>query len=233
MQKRFYLQSSASKRNQRSWPLSECLLYGILDLGYVALEDWQRTAEAMIEGGIDILQLRAKGYPASTIRTVASSLSSLLRDIHFIINDHPELVIETGATGFHVGQSDLPLNPARALAGQEALAGRSTHSLAQARAAYAEGADYIGFGPLFATPTKPGRSPIGLEDIREVHQVVPLPIFCIGGINRENLPTILEAGASRVVIVSGILQAADIPAYCRDCKDILKRFQSITPEGIV
>jgi len=214
-------------------PLSNCLLYGILDLGYVTLEDCQRTAEAMIEGGIDILQLRAKGYPASTIKTVAAFLSPLVGDIPFIINDHPELVVETRATGFHVGQSDLPLNPARTLAGSEALAGRSTHSLAQAQAAYAEGADYIGFGPLFATPTKPGRRPIGLSGIREVHQTVSLPIFCIGGIKRENLPTILEAGARRVVIVSGILQAADISAYCRECKDILKHFQSITPEGIV
>ena len=200
---------------------SACFLYGILDLGYLPPKDCKRTAHAMLEGGVDILQLRAKGYPLSTIKTLASSLAPLLHDIPFIINDYPELVTETGATGFHVGQDDPPLNQARALAGQTALGGRSTHNLAQAQAAHAEGADYIGFGPLFPTPTKPGRPAIGLKNIREVHRLVPLPIFCIGGIKRENLPAIIAAGARRIVIVSGILQAPDIRAYCQDCKDLL------------
>ncbi|PWU05397.1 MAG: thiamine phosphate synthase [Verrucomicrobia bacterium] len=212
-------------------PLSKCFLYGILDLGYIAPEDCLQIAEAMIEGGVDILQLRAKGHPTSTIKSLATSLASSLGDIPLIINDHPELVAETGAAGFHVGQSDLPLNSARALTDRTILAGNSTHTITQAQAAYAQGADYIGFGPLFATPTKPGRLPIGLENIRAVHRLVPIPIFCIGGIKRENLAAILEAGARRVVIVSGILQAADVRTYCHDCKDILKHFSILTQSG--
>ena len=99
--------------------------------------------------------------------------------------------------------------------------GKSTHSIAQALAAAEEGADYIGFGPLFATPTKPDYIPIGIDDIQTVHQELTIPIFCIGGIKKENLVSVLTAGAKRVVIVSGILQAEDIPAYVRDCKRIL------------
>jgi thiamine-phosphate pyrophosphorylase len=86
-------------------------------------------------------------------------------------------------------------------------------------AAEAEGADYIGFGPLFATPTKPGRPAIGLDDIARVHELVSIPIFCIGGIKLENLSEILAAGAKRVVIVSGILQAPAPADYCRAVKE--------------
>ena len=101
------------------------------------------------------------------------------------------------------------------------IIGKSTHSLAQATAAAADGADYIGFGPLFATPTKPGRPAIGLDDIRRVHELVQIPIFCIGGIKLENLPTIIAAGARRVVIVSGLLQAPDIANYAREVRSLL------------
>lgn len=201
--------------------ISECFLYGILDLGYIAPQDCVRTAEAMLQGGVDILQLRAKGHSLSTIKTIASSLSPLLQGIPFIINDYPELVSETGATGFHVGQEDQPLHQARTLAGEKILAGWSTHNLAQAQAAQSAGADYIGFGPLYPTPTKPDRPAIGLKDIAKVHELVSLPIFCIGGIKEENLSTVIQAGAQRVVIVSGILHAADIPAYCQACKKLL------------
>ena len=89
-------------------------------------------------------------------------------------------------------------------------------------AAEAEGADYIGFGPLFATPTKPGRPAIGLDEIRRVHEAVRIPIFCIGGIKLENLEAVLAAGARRVVIVSEMLQAADIAGYARRVKAVLR-----------
>ncbi len=139
----------------------------------------------------------------------------------FILNDHPELVLESEADGAHVGQDDTSVAEARKLAGEHAIIGKSTHSLAQAVAAQEERPDYIGFGPLFATPTKPDYAPIGLQDIRAVHQLVALPIFCIGGIKRENLPGVVAAGARRVVIVSGILQATDPQAYCEDCRHVL------------
>ena len=131
-----------------------------------------------------------------------------------MINDYPDLVVETGADGVHIGQDDMSVAEARALLGPGAIIGKSTHSLAQVRGAREEAPDYIGFGPLFSTATKPDYIPIGLADIAEAHQLISCPIFCIGGIKLENLPGIVAAGARRVVVVSGILQASDVQAYC-------------------
>jgi len=203
--------------------LQEARLYGILDLGYVSEEDALAVARKMLEGGVQLLQLRAKGRSPQEIRAMARDLSPLCRahQVPFILNDHPELVPETGADGAHVGQDDVSVAEARALAGEHAIIGKSTHSLAQALAAQREGPDYIGFGPLFATPTKPDYPPIGLNEIVHAQRLVSLPAFCIGGIKRENLPGVLAAGAQRVVIVSGILKAPDPQAYCRACRDLL------------
>ena len=115
------------------------------------------------------------------------------------------------------------MDEVRAIVGNTMLVGRSTHSLAQAAAAAADPrTDCIGFGPVFATPTKPTYQPIGTAEIREVNALYPdLPIFCIGGIKKENLPDLIAAGAKRAVIVSGILQAGDIAAYVRSARSIL------------
>ena len=203
--------------------LQEARLYGILDLGYVSEEDALAVARKMLEGGVQLLQLRAKGRSPQEIRPIARDLSPLCRahQVPFILNDHPELVRETGADGAHVGQDDVSVAEARARAGEDAIVGKSTHSLAQALAAEREGPDYIGFGPLFATPTKPDYPPIGLNEIMQAQRLVSLPVFCIGGIKRENLPGVLAAGAQRVVIVSGILKAPDPQAYCQACRDLL------------
>ena len=99
--------------------------------------------------------------------------------------------------------------------------GKSTHSLEQAVAAQREGADYIGFGPIFATPTKPDYQPIGLTGIKRVHHEVTVPIFCIGGIKIDNLDQLIAAGTRRVAIVSGLLKAPDIAEYARACKKLL------------
>ena len=120
-----------------------------------------------------------------------------------------------------MGQDDVSVSEARKLAGEDTIIGKSTHSMAQALAAQQEGPDYIGFGPLFATRTKPDYTPIGVNEIRQVQDKVALPVFCIGGINLENLHEVVAAGARRVVIVSGILQAKNPQAYCRECRRIL------------
>jgi len=207
--------------------LAKARLYGILDLGYIAEDSLERMAAQLCEGGVDIVQLRAKGRDECAIEEMANRVAPLLRDagVPFIINDFPELVPSVGADGAHVGQDDFSVDDARwragrALAGEVPLPiiGKSTHSVEQAVAAAAEGADYIGFGPLFPTPTKAGRAAIGMGDIARVHELVSVPIFCIGGIKLENLAEVIAAGARRVVIVSGILQARDVAAYCREAK---------------
>jgi thiamine-phosphate pyrophosphorylase len=203
----------------QAFALENCRLYGILDLGYVSPLKSISMASAMLEGGVEILQLRAKGIPKADILSIAIPLAELSRKsgVPFLLNDHPDLVQECGADGAHVGQDDMSVAVARSLAGDGKIIGLSTHSLAQARAAQDQTPDYIGFGPLFATPTKPDYKPIGTADIQAVHEHVTIPVFCIGGIKRENLPAVLQSGAKRVVIVSGILQASDVRDYCRDC----------------
>lgn len=204
--------------------LSDCCLYGILDLGYVPADRAADiTAQMLRGGGIDILQLRAKDASDAEVLEVSRAVQPLCHcaGVTFILNDRPHLVRETAADGAHVGQDDVSVAKARTLAGPGAILGKSTHSLDQARAAAAEGADYIGFGPLFSTPTKPDYTPIGTADIRRVHELVMVPIFCIGGIKLENLASVVAAGAQRVVIVSGILQAPDIASYTCAAKALL------------
>lgn len=212
--------------------IRDALLYGILDLGYVDADRIEDVAEKLCAGGVDVLQLRAKGFEEFDIEAMAQRIEPITRvaSIPLILNDFPELVPTVGAQGAHVGQDDRSIEDARWRAGRSlagevppVIIGKSTHSLAQAEAAAEEGADYIGFGPLFATPTKPGRLAIGLEDIREVHRRVSIPIFCIGGIKPENLDAILDAGARRVVIVSGLLQAPDIVSTCQAVKARLQK----------
>ena len=210
--------------------LAQARLYGILDLGYVAEDSLERFAAQLCEGGVDVVQLRAKGRDECDIEEMANRVAPIFRDagVPFIINDHPALVPGVGADGAHVGQDDFTVADARwragrAIAGEVPLPliGKSTHSVEQAIAAAEEGADYIGFGPLFPTPTKAGRPAIGLGEIARVHDVVRVPIFCIGGVKLENLDAVIAAGARRVVIVSGILQARDVVAYCREVRAML------------
>lgn len=199
--------------------LQNARLYGIVDLGYVTAGETARVTRQMLEGGVQVVQLRAKHSNATEIVSIARNLATLCQaaEVPFILNDHPALVPETGADGAHVGQDDMTVAAARALTGPGKIVGKSTHSIAQAVAAQDENPDYIGFGPLFATPTKPDYIPIGTQEIVAVHAKVSVPIFCIGGVKKENLPSLVAAGARRVVIVSGILHAEDISTYCRDC----------------
>jgi thiamine-phosphate pyrophosphorylase len=196
--------------------MRQALLYAILDLGYVPPADAARITADLLAGGAGLLQLRAKRHDLATIRNVAEILIPLCRaaGVPFILNDHPALAAELGADGVHIGQDDGSLAAARSFFPSRILIGRSTHSPEQARAALAEGFDYIGFGPLFPTPTKAGRPAIGLQDIAAMEREVGshIPAFCIGGIKRSNLPEVLAAGARRVVIVSDLLTAGDVKA---------------------
>ena len=203
--------------------LSRCRLYGILDLGYVEIRESETMVEAMIAGGVDLIQLRAKNRASVEIAALAAALHRIAAEhgVPMIINDHPEIARVVSAEGVHLGQDHMPIADARKIAGRNCLVGKSTHSVDQAIRAFDEGADYIGFGPLFATPTKPDYSPIGLDEIRRVHDVVRIPIFCIGGIKLENLPEVLAAGARRVVIVSGLLQSPNAAEYARSAKKLL------------
>jgi len=203
--------------------LSDCRLYGILDLGYIGIDDAERVTKSMIDGDVDLIQLRAKEHSVEEIVDLAGKLHEVTSaaGVPLIVNDHAEVAAKVLVEGVHLGQDDDSLAHARKKAGRDVLVGKSTHSLEQAVEAEREGADYVGFGPIFATPTKPDYQPIGLTGIKRVHNEITVPTFCIGGIKIDNLGQVIAAGARRVAIVSGLLKAPDIAKYARACKALL------------
>lgn len=206
---------------------SDALLYAILDLGYVPAADALGMVKKLVAGGIDIAQLRGKSSSVAELSVLAAKLLPLTNaaKIPLIANDHAEIARRVEVQGIHVGQEDASIESVRRAVVRPMVVGKSTHSLKQAVAAEREGADYIGFGPIFPTATKPDYPPIGLSAIREVHKRVSIPIFCIGGITLDNLEQVLAAGARRVVIVSGLLQAKEVVEYTRACKNLLSQSQ--------
>ena len=221
---------SGAMKKQINEALENAQLYGILDAGYVAESDMMSAADAMLRGGVGILQLRAKGYSeAEVLALLQTTLAELLplcrqHGVPLIINDFPAVAVAVAADGVHIGQDDGSLAQAREVVGGEMIVGRSTHSPDQALAARDEGFDYIGFGPLFPTPTKKGRPGIGVENIAAMQEQVgsQIPMFCIGGIKPDNLEQVLASGARRVVIVSSLLQASDICEATRSVIDQIK-----------
>lgn len=207
--------------------LSHARLYAIVDLGYVEAAAVESVTRALLEGGADLLQLRAKGHSEAQIEALAERVRPLCgaAGVPFIINDHPAIAARVGADGVHLGQEDGSLAAAREVVGAEAIVGRSTHSLEQAAVAVEEGFDYIGYGPLFPTLTKAGRPGIGLDDLAAVERELGcrVPVFCIGGIGRGNLLQVMAAGARRVVIVSDLLTAAAIGPATRAAREQLER----------
>lgn len=200
-------------------------LYAIVDLGYVKPENAVAAAKALLAGGADILQLRAKGHALEDIERLARQILPLCREaaVPFVVNDYPEIAARIGSDGVHIGQDDGSLANVRAIVGESMIVGRSTHSPEQAKAAFEEGFDYIGFGPLFPTPTKLGRPGIGIENIPSVQAEVgrKIPVFCIGGIKRANLSEVIAAGAKNVVIVSDLLTEEDVEMATREAVQAL------------
>jgi thiamine-phosphate pyrophosphorylase len=168
---------------------------------------------AALAGGVDMVQLRDKSASdAELVR--AAAVFRRLCDEHgalFWLNDRPDLVEVCGADGVHMGQEDMPPVEARRIAGDDVLLGLSTHSPAQLDAALAEGtADQLSVGPVWETPTKEGRPAAGLDYVRHAAQVAgERPWFAIGGIDLDNVREVIEAGASRIVVVRAIRDADD------------------------
>lgn len=164
---------------------------------------------AALRGGVQVVQLRAKHRTRSELGAVARRFARLCRahGALFIVNDDPRLAAAVEADGVHVGQDDMPVARARAIVGAERLIGLSTHSPAQLAAA--DGVDYVGVGPVHATPTKPGRPPVGLALVRHAAAHARVPFFAIGGIDAENIGEVLAAGARRVAVVRALSDAPD------------------------
>jgi thiamine-phosphate pyrophosphorylase len=175
-----------------------------------------RLARALLDGGARILQLRMKRASAAAMLAVVDELRPLCkqREALLFVNDRLDVALAGGADGVHLGQDDLPLADARRIAGKLRI-GISTHSEAQARAAIAGGADYLGFGPIFATATKENPDPIvGLEALASVCRL-GAPVVAIGGISIERAADCARAGATAVAIISAVNSAPDITTAAR------------------
>jgi thiamine-phosphate pyrophosphorylase len=168
--------------------------------------------ERALRGGVDIVQLRLKDAGDETIVATARRYAAVCQahGVPLILNDRPDLVAAAGADGVHVGQDDATVAQARALVGPDRIVGLSTHSPAQVDAAAAEPElDYIGVGPVHATPTKPGRPAVGLDLVRYAAAHAATPFFAIGGIDAGNVAAVRAAGATRIAVVRAITDAPD------------------------
>jgi thiamine-phosphate pyrophosphorylase len=206
--------------------LRSARFYAILDSGYVPRDRWAAVCRALLLGGADLVQLRAKRETPAARRALLEAILPLFgpgavvaAPPPLIVNDDLALALAYPGLGLHVGQDDLAAPCARERLGPGRLLGLSTHSPAQAAAAQALPAgtlDYFAVGPVFATPTKPDYTPVGLGLVQHVAATRPaLPWFCIGGIKRDNLASVIAAGGTRVVVVSEVLCAADPAAVIR------------------
>jgi thiamine-phosphate pyrophosphorylase len=187
----------------------------------------EAMVEAALLGGVRLVQYRAKPEATNAAGDLLTDGERLqqaraLRQLcarHgalFIVNDRIDIALAVEADGVHLGQGDLPPAVARELLGPERLIGRSTHAIDQLRQAVADGCDYVGVGPVNATPTKPGRQPVGLDYVRQAASECPIPFFAIGGIDLAALSRVQEAGADRVAVVRAITEAADPAAAARE-----------------
>ncbi len=184
-------------------------VYPILDSEALAQRGiaLETAAAAFLEGGAGILQLRHKGHWSRNVFEAARKIAALCRaeGVQFVVNDRADFAMLLGA-GLHVGQDDLPPRDARALIGNEALLGFSSHNPAQLCAAGGEPVDYVALGPIFATASKQNPDPVvGIDHLRECRALIEKPLVAIGGITLENAPSVWAVGADSVAVIGGLL----------------------------
>lgn len=185
---------------------------------------YERMVTAACRGGADIIQLREKCMPALELVALAKRLKKACSRyrVPLLINDRPDIALASGADGVHLGHMDLPVRAARKILGSRAVIGRSAHSLAQARQAQRDGADYVSCGPVFATPTKPDYRPVGIRLIRQYIGCIKIPFVAIGGIDAKNIGGIAGAGAPAVAVVRAVCGSRDPEKAARRLKLLLK-----------
>ena len=186
-------------------------LYVILDKSLIGEKSETELASKLIDGGATAIQLRDKLSDTRRLIEVGTKLRKITRKnkVGFIINDRVDIALAVDADGVHLGQEDLPLKLARRLIGKKII-GISTHSLAQAKQAEKEGADYISAGPIFRTPSKPGCPPIGAAIISRIKKNVRLPLVAIGGIKLDNIREVIAGDPEGIAIASAVLKSKKI-----------------------
>jgi len=197
-------------------------------VGYVA------CAEAAVRAGVRIVQLRMKDCPRAEIVETAHQVRAVTAGTQtaFIVNDDPSIAAEVGADGVHVGQGDMSVADVRRLYPSLGIVGLSTHNPEQARAALGQEPDYIGVGPVFATPTKKIPDPtLGVETAGAICRRVPMPAVAIGGLNAETLPDVIRAGARNYAVVRAVCGADDPYAAIRALDEVVARTRAEMARG--
>ncbi len=205
MRYQVYTLESQLMAQHRHQKLRQSLLYLVTSPS----ETLFATVESALQGGLSLVQYRDKDSDDLTRLSNARTLRRLCHEYGalFIVNDRIDLALAVDADGVHLGQDDLPIELARQMLGSQRLIGRSTHSADDLYRAVQEGADYVGVGPVYETPTKAGRPAAGLEYVRHATEECPIPWFAIGGIDANNVHEVLSAGAQRISVVRAIMAA--------------------------
>ena len=194
-------------------------MYLILDR---QVNDYDRLLEIARQSafGVDMIQLRDKKGCARDILNFSRKILEMLRGrLPFIVNDRVDLAVAAGADGVHLGQEDLPLKEARRMMGSRAIMGVSCQNYEQARRAERDGADYIGFGSVFSTLTKPGRSPMNLQLLRKAARDIRIPVFAIGGITPAHISNLRVLGVERFAVCRAICKARNIEEAVREFQE--------------
>ncbi len=207
--------------------LADCRLYLCVGLR----DDLTDFVHAVVEGGVDVVQLREKTAPASDQRGPAGELARLCRDlgVPFVVNDSPELAAEVGADGVHVGQDDVPVERCRALLGEGAIVGLSTHAEAELEAALTTSATYLSAGPIVPTPTKVGRPGTGVGYALAAQRRSDRPVFVTGGVSPTTVGALVAEGLRHFVVVRALTEAHDPGGAARALRRALDEALSAVP----
>lgn len=187
--------------------------------------DLESFVAACVRGGVDVVQLRDKHLDARPLLRRAIALCQVCRDmgVPFVLNDRPDLALEAGADGVHVGQDDAPPALARRIMGPDAIVGLSTHGPDDLEAAAGEPVDYLSAGPVVPTPTKPGRPGTGAAYAGLATRSAPVPVFVTGGVSAGTVEGLVDAGVRRFVVVRALTEAPDPEAAARELRRVIDR----------
>ena len=193
------------------------LLYAVTDRAWTKEKSLYQQVEEALKGGVTCVQLREKNLPDEEFLQEAIEIKSLCRkyNVPLFINDNVSVALKCGADGIHVGQDDMAVSEVRSIVGENMMIGVSAHSVEEALEAVKNGADCLGVGAMFATSTKTDANVLSWQTLYDICHAVDVPVVAIGGLNKDNIPSLTGSGVDGVALVSAIFASKDIESECR------------------
>lgn len=203
---------------------SAMLLYAVTDSAWLNGRQLSTCVAEAISGGATMIQLREKSFTTDELVELAATILPICRkaNIPFVINDDVRAALLSGADGVHVGQHDMACKSARSILGEDAIVGVSVQNVQEALDAQAQGADYLGVGAMFGTPTKPDAVDVSFEDLRQICATVDIPVTAIGGMDLSTVSSLKDSGADGAAVVSAVFAAENIREATRKLRDLVK-----------